>query len=209
MFSRLWLWLCSGLRLKYQIYQRTLWWLIFWLAVGMVLAIVSLAVGGIGTGDINYHLIDGNILNMANPDAGIGGFIWQRMVTLFVPVLLLWGLALLSRFTAFAIFPLVLMHGYWLCLSVWWTFMYYSFNAIFLLLFYLVWLVLVTAVLLVALIWVYAWARTVREQRYRCRGLWWPLLRGTLLLLVVTLIMGCFEYLVFWAVLGRIVYKPL
>lgn len=178
MFNRLWLWLCSGLRLKYQIYRRTLWWLVFWLVVGSVLAIISLAIGGVGTDDINYHLIDGNILNMADPNAGIGGFIWQRMVTLFVPVLILLGLALLSRWTALAIFPLVLMHGYWLCLTVWWTFMYYSFNALFLLLFYLVWLVLVTVVLLVALIGVYDWARTVREQRYHCRGLWWPLLRG-------------------------------
>lgn len=209
MWHRLWLWLTSGLRLKYQVYRRTLWWLVVWLVVGIVLAIISLAVGGVGVDDINYHLIDGNILQMADPNAGIGGFIWQRILALCLPPLVLLVLALISRFTALAIFPLVLMHGYWLCLSVWWTFMYYSFNAIFLLTFYLIWLTLVTVVLFVALIGVYAWARTVREQHFRCRGWWWTLLRGAVLLTAVAVIMGIFEYLVFWTMLGRIVYRPI
>lgn len=208
MFSRLWLWLCSCWRIKYEVYKRTWWWLVFWLVVGVVLAIVSLMIGSIGTDDINHRLIDGNILQMANVDAGIGGFIWQRLLSLVLPALVLFVLALLSRFTALAIFPLVLMHGYWLCLSVWWTFMYYSFNAIFLLAFYLLWLLLVTVVLFAALIWVYDLARSIREQRYRCRGLWGNIWRGTALLLAIAVLMGVFEYLVFWALLGRIVYKP-
>ena len=208
MFSRLWLWLCSGLRLKYQIYKRTLWWLVFWVAVGIVLAIVSLMIGGVGTDDVNYHLIDGNILNMADVDAGVGGFIWQRVLSLLLPPLVLFVLALISRFTALALFPLVLMHGYWLCLTVWWTFMFYSFNAIFLLAFYLLWLILVTAALLVTLIWVYDLARTIRERHYSCRGLWGNIFRGLVVLVAVAVVMGLIEYLVFWAILGRIVYKP-
>lgn len=208
MFSRCWLWLCSGLRVKYEVYKKTLWWLVFWVAVGVALAIVSLAVGGIGTDDINHHLIDGNILNMANPDAGAGGFIGQRLLSLFLPTLVLFVLALISRFTALALFPLVIMHGYWLCLSVWWTFMFYAFNAIFLMAFYLVWLVLVTAVLLVALIWAYDLARTLRERRCSWRGAMGNIFRGLVVLVAVAVVMGLIEYLVFWAILGRIVYKP-
>lgn len=208
MFNRLWLWLCSGLRVKYEVYKKTLWWLVFWIVVGIALAIVSLVVGGIGTDDINHHLIDGNILNMADANASVGGFIGQRISSLLLPPLVLFVLALLSRFTALALFPLVMMHGYWLCLTIWWAFMFYSFNAILLMAFYLVWLLLVTAVLLVALIWVYDLARTIRERHFCCRGLWWHMLRGVVLLILVAVGLGLLEYLVFWAFLGRIVYKP-
>lgn len=205
----MWFWLLDTLRIKFAIYKRTCLWLLLWLVLGIVLAIISIAVGGIGTGDINTRLIDGNILNMAAVSPNIGGFIWQRLLTIVLPVLLVATAALISKWTALIIFPFILMHGYWLCISFWWTWCYYSVNAIFLLVFYGFWLLMVTAVMIAGTLWALHLAAQIREANWQCRGYWWPVLRGLVIITAVSLALGILEYLVCICFLGRIVYKPL
>ena len=114
--------------------------LVVCLVVGAVLGIVTIVIGDVEVEEINYQLIDGNILNATAIGSGIGSFVWQRILSLVVPILVVLGLALLSKFTGYVFFLLILMHGYWLSVALWWVFFYYSFAAILVIVFYAVWL---------------------------------------------------------------------
>lgn len=197
-------------RVQWQKYKKTLVWLLVWLVAGVVLGIVTLFVTDVGVDEINYHLIDGNILNATALDSSMGSFIWQRVLSIAIPVLVVLVLAWLSRVTAYAVFPVIMVHGYWLAVAIWWTFFYYSFTAILLIVFYLVWLLVVTAVILVGMLWALQSGESLRlrGQCGRSEKNWWLILRGAVVLIGVAVVLGFFEYLVFWTVLGKIVYKP-
>lgn len=207
MLALCWCRLLDYLRVQWKTYRAFYCWLVIVLILGAVLGIVTICIGDVAVDEINYNLIDGNILNATAIGVGMGSFIWQRILSLIVPVLVVLGLSVLSRLTSLIIFPVVLMHGYWLSVAVWWVFFYYSFAAILLLIFYLVWLLLVTAILLVGLIWVFQWGNHCRT----CTGSrdWSGLMRGMSCLVIVAVGMGFFEYLVFCTILGKIVYKPI
>ncbi|MCM1404624.1 MAG: hypothetical protein NC133_03970 [Prevotella sp.] len=193
------------LRVQGKKYRSTLVWFVVWLVGGIVFAIITLAVSGVGVDDINYHLIDGNILNAASANASIGSFIWQRILSLALPILVVFVLATLARWTTLAVYPVVLVHGYWLTIAVWWVFFYYSFTALLLLAFYIIWLLLVTALLFAGLLWAVQWGSHCRTERHRQ---WGSILRGAVIIVGIAVVLGFFEYLVFWTVLGKIVYKP-
>lgn len=197
-------------RVQWQKYKKTLVWLLVWLVAGVVLGIVTLFVTDVGVDEINYHLIDGNILNATALDSSMGSFIWQRVLSIAIPVLVVLVLAWLSRVTAYAVFPVIMVHGYWLAVAIWWTFFYYSFTAILLIVFYLVWLLVVTAVILVGMLWALQSGESLRlrGQCGRAEKNRWLILRGAVVLIGVAVVLGFFEYLVFWTVLGKIVYKP-
>ena len=203
---RLWCRWCDALRLQWQKYRATFFWLVFWLVVGIIMGIVSIYLSDVEVDDINYKLLDGNLLNAAS-GGNLGNFIWQRICSIIFPVAIVFGLAWLSRVTALVIYPVVFIHGYWLAIAVWWVIFYYSFSAILLLAFYAVWLLLVTAVLLSALIWAMRLGRILRTCP--CQFMWREFWRGWLLLIAVAVVSGICEYLVFWVILGKIVYKPL
>ena len=209
MFGRLWGWLTSGLRVKYQEYRKTWWWLVVCLIAGIGLAVVSLLIANPGVDDINTSLLDGNVLNMASVDASIGNFMWQRVLSILLPVLVVLVAAALSAWTAWLLFPLVLMHGYWVCFTLWWTFMYFNISAILLLVFYVVWLVVVTLVLCVGVIWASTCGAALRVCHGRNKRGWLAVLKGLTILVVTAVVLGVVEYLIFYLILGRIVYKPL
>ena len=203
------LWWCrfaDWLHVQWKHYKSTLCWLVVWLIAGIVFGIITLVVSDVGVDDINYRLIDGNILNATSTSVGMGSFIWQRILSLAVPVLIVFVLVWVSRVTSYVIFPVVMVHGYWLAVAVWWVFFYYSFTAILLLIFYTVWLLLVTAILFAGLLWAFQWGTHCRI----CKGQrnWLGILRGASIIIGVAVVLGFFEYLVFWTVLGKIVYKP-
>lgn len=203
-----WCRLCELLNVQWKSYRRTFLWLVIWCVVGGVLGIVTIVIGDVAVENINYQLIDGNILNATALGSSIGSFIWQRILSLVIPVLLVFGFALLSKFTAFIIFPLVLMHGYWLSVAIWWVFFYYSLPAILVIIFYTVWLLLVTAILLIGLIWALRWGCHCRT----CCGKqkkWGSIIWGLCIITGIAVVLGLIEFLVFWAILGKIVYKAL
>lgn len=205
-----WYRLLDFLRVQWRKYKSTLCWLLVWLVAGIVLGIVTIIVTDVGVGDINYHLIDGNILNATSTSGSMGGFIWQRVLSIAIPILVVLIFACLSRVTSLAIFPVILIHGYWLAVAVWWTFFYYSFTAILLIIFYVVWLLVVTAVLLAGLLWALQCGENLRKNGKdggKPRE-WGTLFRGAAILIGIAVALGFFEYLVFWTVLGKIVYKP-
>lgn len=200
------------LRIQWRRYKSTLYWLLFCLAVGIVVGIITIFIADISVDDINYHLIDGNILNATSINTSMGKFIWQRVLSIIIPIIVSLVFACLSRFTAMSVFPLIFMHGYWLAIAVWWTFFYYSFTAIPLLIFYLLWLIIVTTVIIAGLLWALQCGENIRNQRHKnnstktnTAGL---LLRGAAIFISIAVVLGFFEYLVFWTILGKIVYKP-
>lgn len=205
MLALAWCRLLDYLRVQGKTYRGTFCWLVVCLVVGAVLGIVTIVIGDVEVEEINYQLIDGNILNATAIGSGIGSFVWQRILSLVVPILVVLGLALLSKFTGYVFFLLILMHGYWLSVALWWVFFYYSFAAILVIVFYAVWLLLVTAVLCVGVIWAFRWGCDCRT----CGGKiqWGVMFRGLAVFVAVAVVMGFFEYLVFWAILGKIVYK--
>lgn len=207
--GKLWFWLLNTLRVKWAVYRKTALWLLFWLVVGVVWGIITIAMGDIGADDINTKLIDRNLLNMAGVAPGVGTFLWQRVQSIVVPVLLLFGCALLGRAGSLAVWPFMVLHGYWLCLSFWWTWRYYHVNAVFLLAFYGFWLIMVTAVLGAGILWALNLAAQLRDSRWHGAGGWGRFWSGVAWLTVVSVVMGAIEYLVFAWFLGRIVYKPL
>lgn len=207
MFGRWWQWLLTTLKVQYRVYRRWWWWLVATLIVGVIVAIVSIALGGITVDEINTALIDGNILNMATPDANIGGFIWQRVLVVVVPVAVLFAGGLVVSWGVVLIFPLVFFQGYWLCLSLWWVWLYYSYPGILLLVFYALWLVLVGLLLIAALLWVNQITKNLRACRCQGWPAWGQTLHGLLTIVLVAVVFGLIEYLVFWTMLGRFVYK--
>ncbi len=201
--------LLGYLQVQWQKYKATLCWLVVCLVLGIVLGIVTIFVTDVNVTEINYQLIDGNILNATAIGSSMGGFIWQRVLSILVPVILVLILASIAQITAYVVFPIVIMHGYWLAIAVWWTFFYYSFTALLLIVFYCIWLLVVTAVILVGMIWALQCGASLRESKSCGKSnYWWLILRGILVLTLVAVILGFFEYLVFWTVLGKIVYKP-
>lgn len=207
MLARCWCRLCDFMRLQWRTYRALFCWLLVWLVVGAVLGIVTIVIGNVAVDQINYHLIDGNILNATSLSPSMGGFVWQRILSLIVPMIVVFVMAWLSRVTALIIFPVVLMHGYWLSVAIWWVFFYYSLPAILVIIFYTVWLLLVTAILFVGLVWALQWGND-------CRCLvggrpWGAMIRGISIMIVVAVVFGLLEYMVFCTVLGKIVYKGL
>lgn len=209
-----WLWwyrLLDWLRVQWRKYKTTLIWLLVFLVGGIILGIVTLYTTDVTVGDINYLLIDDNILNATAIGSTMGNFIWQRILSLLIPVLLVLIMAAITRFTAMIIFPIVLMHGYWLTIAVWWTFFYYSFTALLLIIFYTLWLLVVTAVLLAGLLWALQCGENFRQSgQQNCNQgrNWATVFRGFAILIGVAVVLGFLEYLVFWTILGKIVYKP-
>ena len=202
-----WCRLCDYLRVQWKTYRTFFIWLLVFFVVGAVLGIVTIVIGNVTVDEINYELIDGNILNATSTGASIGAFIWQRILSLVIPVLVVFGMALLAKWTALIIFPLVLMHGYWCSVAIWWVFFYYSLPAILVIIFYTVWLLLVSAILFAGLVWAYQCGGQCRS----CYGRWpWgAIVRGIFLMIGIAVVLGIFEYLVFWTILGKIVYKAL
>lgn len=206
MQTNLWCRLADFLHVQWRKYRSIICWLVVCMVVGAVLGIITLVVNKIGVDDINHHLIDGNILNATATGAGMGSFIWQRILSLVVPIAICFICACISRFTSYVIFPLVMVHGYWIAVSLWWVFFYYGFSAILLLIFYAVWLLLVAAVLIIGLLWAFQCGDIIRNT---CSGQmnWWTVCRGALIIIGIAVVLGFFEYLVVWTVLGKIVYK--
>ena len=206
-----WYRLLDWLRVKWQRYKATLIWLLVCLGAGVVVGIITLYVSDVSVGEINYHLIDGNILNATAVGSSMGNFIWQRILSVVLPVLLVLIMAAISRVTSWLIFPVVFMQGYWLVMAVWWMFFYYGFTALLLIIFYTLWLLVVTAVLLAGLLWALQCGENFRQSGAQHCGQganWLAVLRGTGILIGVAIVLGFLEYLVFWTVLGKIVYKP-
>ncbi len=197
------------LRIQWRKYRAIAIGLIICLVAGMILGVVTLFVTDVGVEEINTNLIDGNILNATAINSSIGGFIWQRVLAIMVPVLLVLIFACLSKPTSLVVFPIIMMHGYWLAVAVWWIFFYYNFTALLLLCFYVVWLLVVTVVILAGLLWALQCGENFRNNQQCGQGRNWLLmLRGIGWLVAVAVVLGFIEYLVFWTVLGKIVYKP-
>ena len=200
-----WCRLCDYLRVQWKTYRTFLIWLIVFFVIGAVLGIVTIVIGNVQVDEINYDLIDGNILNATSTGASIGSFIWQRILSLALPVIVVFVASLVAKFTALIIFPLVLMHGYWCSVAIWWVFFYYSLPAILVIIFYTCWLLLVSAILFVALVWAFQWGGYCRT----CRGRrpWGTIIYGAFVIVLIAVVLGLLEYLVFWTILGKIVYK--
>jgi len=206
-----WYRLLDFLRVQWRKYKVTLWWLLAFLIGGIIFGIITLYTTDVTVDEINYHLIDGNLLNATTIGSSMGNFIWQRVLSLLFPILLVLIMASISRVTAGIVFPVVFMHGYWLTMAVWWTFFYYSFTALLLIIFYTLWLLVVTVVLLAGLLWALQCGENFRNSRgQNChQGQNWSMVfRGAALLIGIAVVLGFLEYLVFWTILGKIVYKP-
>ncbi|MCQ2381692.1 MAG: hypothetical protein MJ054_00095 [Clostridia bacterium] len=210
MQANFWYHLLDYLRTQWRKYKSTICWLIVCLIAGIVFGVITIIVTDVAVGDINYHLIDGNILNATSTGSSMGNFIWQRVLSIAVPVIVVMIFASISRFTALAVFPVVFIHGYWLAIAIWWTFFYYSFTALLLIIFYVFWLLLVTAVLLGGLLWALQCGENMRISGKHCESKrdWGFLIKGSVILIGIAVLLGFFEYLVFWTILGKIVYKP-
>ena len=211
---QVWWWykLLDFLRVQWRKYKTTFCWFLVCLVIGIILGIITLYLGDVGVDNINYRLIDGNLLNATSIDSSLGNFVWQRILSLALPIIVVLILATISKLTALAVFPMVLMHGYWLAVAVWWTFFYYNLTAILVLVFYIVWLLIVTLVLFAGLLWALQCGENFRQSggKTNCPptrnwGVFW---RGVALIVGVAVVMGFLEYLVFWTILGKIVYKP-
>ena len=209
-----WLWwyhLLSWLQVKWQKYKATLIWLLVFLVAGLIVGIITLYVSHVSASEINFTLIDGNILNATALGSSLGSFIWQRLLSLIIPILLVLIMAAIARFTSYIVFPVIFMHGYWLTIAMWWMFFYYGFTAILLIIFYTLWLLIVTVILLAGLIWALQCGENFRQSGGKnCSQShnWRLVLRGTLIIITAAIIVGFLEYFVFWTILGKIVYKP-
>ena len=58
-----WCRLCDYLRVQWKTYRTFFIWLLVFFVVGAVLGIVTIVICNVAVDEINYELIDGNILN--------------------------------------------------------------------------------------------------------------------------------------------------
>ena len=207
MLIRLWHSLCDALKINFGIYKKMLFWFAVCLILGIILGIITAADENVTIEEINKRLIDQNILHSAAVDTRLGSFVWERILSIFVPLLLLFALALLSDFTALCTFAYMVLHGYWLALSVWWTIEFYAMGSIFILAFYIVWLLIVTAVLIAGCIWVMKLAGPIRCLGFRAGCKTKEIITGVLVLLGIALALAILEHLVYWVFLGKLVFK--
>jgi hypothetical protein len=206
MVVRVWLWLLDLLKVNFALHKKIILW--FWLlvAVGIVIGIIAIPQQGIVTSDINSNFIDQNINHSVAVNSSIGSFIWGRLITIFLPLLLLFLFCIMSNVTALIVFPFMALQGYWLVMTVWWTMNKYALGSIMLLGFYAVWLVLVLQVLIAAVVWVMKMAAAIRRLGFRCGFSWHELSVGIGVIVGIEISLAAVEYLVYWVFLARIIY---
>jgi hypothetical protein len=206
MIVRVWLWLLDLLKVNFALHKKIIFWFWFFIAAGLIIALIAIPRQEIIVDDINSNLIDRNIINATGVGSSFGSFIWGRLIALFLPLLLLFLFCVLSNFTALIVFPFMALQGYWLVMSCWWIMQEYAFSSMLLLLFYGVWSVLVLQVLIAAVIWIMKLSAAIRQLGWRCGFSRRELLVGIGTIVGVQTALASVEYLVYWVFLARIIY---
>jgi hypothetical protein len=206
MWKRFWYFLIDGLKIRHKEYKKVLNYFYFYLILGAICGIIIIYANEIGGEDINRNFVDQNIINSASVNSTFGGYIGQRLLGLFLPLTLLFILGILSGWTAMAVYPFMFLQGYWFIMTVWWTVYEYTLGAIILLAFYIVWLLIVLAVLIFAVLWIMKITQNIRCFGFRAGFCWIELWRGLGVILATMLIISFVEYLVYWVLLSRIIY---
>jgi hypothetical protein len=98
------------------------------------------------------------------------------------------------------------LQGYWTAISIWWTVQKYALGGVFILLFYLIWMFVVMAVLVVSIIWIMKLCANIRRVGFRAGFNLREVLIGMSVLFGVEIGLAVFEYLIYWVFLGRLVY---
>jgi hypothetical protein len=194
------------LKVNFKLHKKLVFWFIFCVVLGVIAGIITVATNDITLDDINNSFIDQNIVNSARANTSVASFIWYRVLSAFVPLLLLFVLSVISNWTALAVFPFMVLQGYWTTISVWWAVQKYALGSVFLLGFYIIWMFVVMAVLVAGIIWVMKICTGIRRVGFRAGMNIRELLIGIGILLGVEIFLALFEYLVYWVFLGRIVY---
>ena len=206
MVVRAWLWLLDLLKVNFLLHRRIIFWFWAFVMAGMVVAIIAIPRQNIVVDDINANFIDRNITNAIGVNSGFGSFVWGRLLTVFLPLLLLFGFSVLSSFTALIVFPFMALQGYWLVISCWWLMQAYALSSVLLLLFYGVWLILVLQVMLAAVVWMMKSAAVIRRLGWRVGFCTREIVFGIGIIVGVEIALAFVEYLVYWVFLARIIY---
>jgi hypothetical protein len=206
MLMRCWLWLSDTLKISFKQHKKIILWFCVCILAGVLIGIITLFTNDITVEDINKNFIDQNILTSTSTNAGVGSFIWQRLISAILPLILIFVLSVISGWTAMIVFPFMFMQGYWAVVSVWWVAQEYAMTAAALLCFYAIWMIVVLTVLSAVVIWVMKIASVIRRVGFRAGFNYREILTGMFILLWVEVISALFEYLVYFVFLGRIVY---
>jgi hypothetical protein len=208
MVVRAWLYLLDTLKVNFSLHKKIIIWFWIFILAGIAVAIISIPRQEITVDDISIRLIDKNIVNSSAVDSTLTGFIWGRLLSVFLPLALLFLFCILSNATALVVFPFMALQGYWLVMTVWWTMNQYALSSVLLLAFYAVWLVLMLQVLIAYVIWVMKLSASVRRVGFRCGFNMREFLVGTGVIVGVEVLSAVIEYLVYFVFLARIIYGP-
>lgn len=206
MLRRFFSYITDLLKINYRLHKRIIWSFAFCIALGITWGVITLSTREIGTDQIGSNFVDQNIINSASIDSTIGEYIVQRLITLFLPLALLFIMCVISKVTAWIVFPFMVLQGYWFVMTIWWTLQNYALGAFFLLAFYAVWLLLMLTVTVIAVIWLMNICRHIRKLGFRCGYNWKEFWFGMLILFGLQLFFAILEYMVYWVFLSRIVY---
>jgi hypothetical protein len=206
MLARFFFYITDSLKINYKLHKSIIWRFVLCILLGVILGIFTIYTRNVGVYEISSNFVDQNIINSAKVNSTIGEYMAQRVISLFLPLALLFVMSIISAFTAGVVFPYMVLQGYWFVITIWWTIQRYVLGSVALLSFYAVWLLLMMTVTVIAVIWLMPICTHIRKLGFRCGFNQKETWRGILILLAVQLIFAVIEYLVYWVFLARIVY---
>ncbi len=202
------LWAKDSLQVNFKIHKKLILWLSLFFVIGIIIAIVTVSTQTIDIDQINIYFIDNNIINSASIKKNFFSFIWHRVNSVLLPLTIIFLFASLSiRLGHAASIAFITMHGYWITVSIWWIFVYFEISAWLLGIFYIIWLLILSIIFIFSIVWLLKITQPICRMGIKNGCDFNELLKGGLIIVFYSLILGLLEYFTYWIILGRIVYK--
>jgi len=150
--------------------------------------------------------LDGNIINVASPNRTIFSFLLVRIADIGFALLLVF-LFNLSKWTMWITFPYVGFRVFWHIINLFWILDRYGFlhGATFFF-FYLIVFVFILVLFAIATVYLIKKCAQIRKFGFRTFFRWAELKRPLLWITTSVLIIGFIEWLLYFLVLGRMIY---
>jgi hypothetical protein len=206
MVVRFWLFLLDTLKVNFLQHKKIIIWFWIFILIGITVAFIAIPRQEIIADDISINLIDKNVINSSEAGSTLFGFIWGRLLSVLLPLAVLFLFCILSSVTALIVFPFMTLQGYWLVMTVWWIMNEYALSSVLLLAFYTVWLVLMLQVLIACVIWIMKLSAAVRRFGFRCGFNTREFFSGLAVITGAEVLFAVIEYLVYFVFLARIIY---
>ena len=176
------------------------------LAIGIVVGIFAIFHPLMDYQRISQSLLDQNIINHASPNRGIFGFVFARLLEVALGVILV-ILFNMTKWTFLLTFPYLALRGFWMVINLFWIADRFGFlHGLPLLIVYTVILLAVCVLFLCLCVFLLKRGQHIRKFGFRGGFRWREIKNTAITMLIITLAIGAIEWLLYFTILGRLVY---